>query len=287
MSTTIYNAFKFKKKPSIDELSKIIEQWRKEIKDLAEIEYAKIILREYTYLSDLKLVHGNTKIDEMIELNKDDRDMINILTQLKNDNYTNLLFYLHMNLSHKLHESKNKLSSLNNILKCEMIVYTLPYQTLFMMFGNQQFINYIAEKDNVVDYHYQNQSDRPKNIKKDAWTRRLFAWDKAIGPDYVPMNHGLSANFINTEDIQFGIMNNYTRIKNIREELFPDMEHRIESILDTFNAPNAPVGESYSKWKKYTKTKEYIDWKEEKTKELLSILPSNMVSTFTKQCSKE
>ena len=284
MSTKIYNAYKFKENLSTEELNNTINLWRKMCKTIVEKEYAKIILRKYTSLIDMKLIYGDKKINELLELNKEKPNMIQILTALKNEKYRELLFYIHMYYSDII--NKESQSHIKNILTCEMTIHPLKNKTIFMLFGNQNLINMIEQQDIVKDYHYQNQTDKPDEISDKEWDERCMDWNDAIGPDYIPINHGLSATIINKNDDEFSFLNQYTKVNGISEDLFPTIKQRIQSVLDMSEPPDAPNTNKYSEWSKYTKSETYITWKSEKTKEFLSILPKNMTELFKEQCSK-
>lgn len=284
MSTKIYNAYKFKENLSIKELNNTINLWRKMCKTIVEKEYAKIILRKYTSLIDMKLIYGDKKINELLELNKEKPNMIQILTALKNEKYRELLFFIHMYYSDII--NKESQSHIKNILTCKMTIHPLENKTIFMLFGNQNLINMIEQQDIVEDYHYQNQTDKPDEISEKEWNERCMDWNDAIGPDYIPINHGLSATLINKDDNEFSFLNQYTTVNGISEDLFPTIKQRIQSVLDMSEPPDAPNTTKYSEWSKYTKSETYITWKSEKTKEFLSILPKNMTELFKEQCSK-
>jgi len=52
-----------------------------------------------------------------------------------------------------------------------------------------------CEQPWFIDYHYQNQADRPKNITAREWKKRQKAWDEAIG-DHPPALRGFTMTLL-------------------------------------------------------------------------------------------
>lgn len=84
--------------------------------------------------------------------------------------------------------------------------------------------------DYIKDYHYQNQSDRPKGIKASDWKRREKNWDIALGGDGwgVPMENSYSYTFHSRcLPSRFGIGG----LNNINPEYIPADDKRKKWIL--------------------------------------------------------
>lgn len=54
----------------------------------------------------------------------------------------------------------------------------------------------------VVDYHYQNQCDKPSNISNKAWNYRRKKWDKLLGYDSFTQR-AFSFTMVNSSDLNF------------------------------------------------------------------------------------
>lgn len=54
----------------------------------------------------------------------------------------------------------------------------------------------------VVDYHYQNQCDKPNNISNKAWNYRRKKWDKLLGYDSFN-ERAFSFAMVNSSDLNF------------------------------------------------------------------------------------
>lgn len=68
-----------------------------------------------------------------------------------------------------------------------------------MFFGSYHYERLIMQNENFSDYHYQNQTDQPEDISDEEWEQRKKDWDEAIGPDYIPVNHGMLFTFLDFE----------------------------------------------------------------------------------------
>lgn len=53
--------------------------------------------------------------------------------------------------------------------------YIIPHD------NNYRVLKFLKDDPRLEDYHYQNQSDKPKNISNSAWTKRRQVWDKIFG----------------------------------------------------------------------------------------------------------
>lgn len=274
MSTKIYDAYKFDKKYSFDELMTIFERWRKDIRNIAEKEFANMCLRKFAFYYDLVTIKGSDFIKEQreklepIEKNRTIIRLYELLENIDSDNIPIAVIMMHIVdiINESIHNKDKGYNYIAQMFKSDIYVYTVSRKILFMYFGGVDYQNYIMNQPEVEDYHYQNQTDRPEDISEDSWKRRAFNWDKAIGPDYIPSNHGIAVHFINNEDIEFSILNKYIKVKNISNESFPTLDERVEMMIDYFNDYlNPPENiDSYSVFLKYSNTDEYKNWKKQK-----------------------
>lgn len=289
MSTKIYNAYKLNKKLTLNELMNLIDIWRTNINEIAEKEFARETLRLLTYYLDMVTFHGPNWIIKKTESlkNKDKytrqlEQMYNELSKYGTDEFhvCSLLMYM-TDLVRTANEQTESIYA-SNLLKSEICIYPIKNKILFMYFGNSNYQQYIEQQDNVLDYHYQNQCDRPEGISKQSYERRRANWDIAIGPDYIPINHGFSVQFINPDDMKYSILNKYLKAKNMTDDLYPDIDKRVQSILNTCDDyPNPPAPNSpYSVWRKYQETEEYLAWKTKKIEDIKQVLSPNLRTKY-------
>lgn len=291
MSTKIYDAYKFNKKYSLDELMTLFDKWRNDIKDIAAKEFANICLRKFALYYDLLTMKGpeyfkeqKEKLDQTKE-NKAKRRLYELFEEINSNEFkpSTIMMYITDIVNDSINCKNNDINFLSQMFKSEIYVYTVSRKILFMYFGGNTYQQYIVNQPEVEDYHYQNQTDRPEEISKSAWERRALNWDIAIGPDYVPCNHGISVQFINKSDIEFSIFNKYIKAKNISNESFPTLDERAERLLDYFDDyPNPPENiNSYSVFLKYSNTDEYKNWKIQKKQYIKEHLVENLYKVYT------
>lgn len=278
MSTKIYDAYRFKHKYSMNHLDKVLMKWRMDINEMAKTTYARFSITNFVYFYDMLTLHGVEHIKKLEAMSQDDRT----LTQIYHALVENETFKLKIRIDDMLSEKiKNKNSGLSRMFKSEICIYPIKHKLLFMYFGNPDYQKYIESQRIVLDYHYQNQCDKPDDITDRAWEKRNKDWKKAIGDDYVPINHGFTVNFLNDTDVYFSLFNEYLHNDTLKSELFPDMKTRVKAMIETCDDyPNPPEDKSYSSWCKYQATQEYIDWAENKTIEIEEKLHPDMISVY-------
>ena len=52
-------------------------------------------------------------------------------------------------------------------------------------------------------FFYQNSTECPENISEKEWNYRLETWEKALAPDYIPINHGFQVQLFDTKHIMY------------------------------------------------------------------------------------
>lgn len=289
MSTKIYDAYKFDKKYSFDEVLNIIETWRKDITGIAERNFAKLCFEYFANYYDLATIKGTDFIlckkynDESTQENKLYNYMYDTISKLNTDQFSVNRFMIAITelLRFEINRTDDPYNYMQRQFSSRIQLYSVANKILFLYFGDNEYCNYIENQNIVQDYHYQNQTDRPNNISKAAWKTRCKNWNIAIGPDYIPSNHGISANFINVDDIEFSIFNKYLKTNNITEDLFPSIEQRVKFVIKFFDDyPNPPKNGSYSEVLDYLESEEYLTWYNNKKQEIINKLNTNLIEVI-------
>lgn len=143
MSTEIYNAYKIEK--TITEILPILIKVAPEIKEVCKIEYLEDIYEMATFQFDKE---KEKSFDELKEYFFDD--------EYSKDNHNNGL-----------------------------LAMLFPYEnsTYIMFFGNTKHIKIIEKYIDLIDFHYQNSTDKPDEITENDWNNRINIWDKILGGD--------------------------------------------------------------------------------------------------------
>ena len=280
MSTKIYDAYKFDRKYTLDELMSITDKWRKDIIDIAEKQFAEMCFKLFAYYYDL----ADMDIAKYADTSKNhiEKQIYNTLADINSDKFSASLLMLYITdiLRNDMNDTK---SSCNNMMshhfKGNIQIFTVAKKILFMYFGSPSYRDYIANQPNVQDYHYQNSTDRPENISAAAWDRRYKNWDKAIGPDYVPANHGISVNFINPDGLEFSIFNKYLKKGMATDDSFPSIKERASTIVGKMILVN-----DYPKdLTKDNSNTEISKWKDLKIKEIMGKLNPHLGEIYNKE----
>ena len=260
MSTKIYNAYIFDKNYGMYELEQLLNPIKDNIKKMAIKMKKKWLMSEYFYYCDYLKVHGKEKCqknaDKIEPMNKLSKYKKQIWEDLVNEKFSLLFFDIDCYFSEKI-QCNNGLNCLFNDYNASLQVIPLKDKILAMYFGNPDFFRE-CDFSFLNDYHYQNQCDKPEDIPDKAWKERKNDWDKAIGPDYIPANHGFSVELFNKE-WGFGIIN----LKDIEKEFYPNMKDRVRLIF---------IGSYLKNYLKNEKTEKHKSWVKEKSKEIEDML---------------
>lgn len=131
----------------------------------------------------------------------------------------------------------------------------IPRGRAFLVYfccDNQEMTKAWQALEEVEDYHYQDQCDRPEELTSREWNKRKKDWDEALGPDWVPANHGLTFEFSQFET--WGLLQT---IKEHYADAQPSHASRIKHIT---------MDEAYTYWVKEfapdTRNFAYSEWRE-------------------------
>lgn len=272
MSTKIYDAYIFDKKYSIKQLDKLFLNIRKEISNLATESKTKFMIRKFVYFYDFLQIRGKDVVNENLSFFKENEEkstrkhLKKIYTELLKENYHYIFLALDSYFDSLVKENKNNsFGDVNFDFRCHLQVFQIRGKLMAMYFGRDEFLDIILSHNFLSDYHYQNQTDKPNNISTEEWNQRYKDWDKAIGPDYIPINHGVTLNLFNDT---FGF--DFIRKTNLKEDFIPNKKDRALAIVDTMSDyPNPPNSDcTPSEWMKYLRSEEYINWKKGKIEEV-------------------
>lgn len=286
MSTKIYDAFKFDRQYSILEIGQLADKWRKDIAEIAEQKYAMLYVEELIYYYDLYKIRGVGYMKDQLDKIKKSKSSSNHTHDMRllEDIINNGCKYLRIAVDSHLRECMKTDEFIKCEFRCKMTIHTIPRKTLCMVFAGNEFYNYMENRPELIDYHYQNQTDRPKSISKKAWDRRRHDWNKAIGPDYIPINHGMSMVLFDAESSNATCFITNKFLKNLKDhsELLPDVHARAKKIAETFENPNKCFKDmDIPEIMKYVRSDEYKSWMDNKIQEILPQLDTDMLTILS------
>lgn len=258
MSTKIYDAFKvvnIKKPITLNKLSEINESLKEEAFKLYRQELVEIIGKRVWRIKDLYTYFGEdvaTKVDEK---------MLRRINQLKDGkSLEEIARYDIFDFTSEM--KKDEIEFGDSFGKFRILYIPDKSNVYGMYFGDHTYSKIIWDDEHFEDYHYQNQTDMPDGMTKQKWKTREKTWDRILGPDYIPINHGFEVEILNycsssvevkilkdktfaSEAVLSGEKNIKSRLKNVREQLtcplFPENAD-IHTILEIER------NDEYKKW---------------------------------------
>lgn len=261
MSTKIYDAFRVKtngKMANLNQLMDISADIKKEVVEMAADYISKRIATRVQYYYDLYEYYG----EDILKSETIGEDLKTTLNRIKNNESDAVLYC-------------REYSQLIKEIQDEPYEYTytkilfIPCGrlTLAMYFGQSEYIDTIINNENFEDYHYQNQTDKPDDVSTRAWNKRKRDWDKAIGPDYIPINHGFEYTLVDYTDTHFEVI----ALKRGRKALNwakEQTDSRAALVRETIDYPLMKDAKSVCDYMEISKTEEYQVWKKETEEEI-------------------
>ncbi len=266
MSTKIYNAFKVvnvKKPITLSKLSEINESLKKEAFKLYRQELVKIIGRRVWCLKDLYTYFGEdvaTKVDEK---------MLRRINQLKEGkSLEEIARYDIFDFTSEM--KKNETEFGDSFGKFKILYIPDKSNVYGMYFGDHTYSEIIWNDEHFEDYHYQNQTDMPDGMTKQRWKTREKTWDRILGPDYIPVNHGFEVEILNyySTSTEVEILKDTTFATDAVESGKNDVKSRIRNVRDRIICPLFPENADIHAIIKIEKSDEYKKWCEEVEKDI-------------------
>lgn len=288
MSTKIYNAFivKAKNPTSISTLMNIAQNTRHKILNAFQDNFGETVLIRMFKIIDLVAFYGDDilKMDKFSQLDDNHKELIQKWITIKNTHPDNddaerhlmLWFAAVDSMTTSLKKLENEYHESNH--KAKMMFIPCGRKTLGMFFGDYSYYKILFENtEDIADYHYQNQTDQPDDISDAEWNRREKDWEKAIGPDYIPLNHGMEFTLLDYNNIEEDMLIIKSG-KRIYKHLNEIAEKRITNILTTIDPdkgifPEMPddmtLSERIHIINQVKNTTKYKEWKS-KTKQTIA-----------------
>ena len=279
MSTKIYNAYICDRVYSMHEMMQKAQSMRTEIIKLAQEKRKNFIISHCVHFQDFRAVKGIRETQNMrarLAAEKkeslSDYSLVDIWKVVAEDQIDaqELMSAVDGYFTNKAHEDgkSNRRIDSDFDFNCSMLVIPLEDKQLIMVFGNDDLTEVVKQQPWLSDYHYQNQTDHPAHISEEEWEERKKTWEQAIGPDYLPINHGMEIVLFNSSrDFFFDFVN--AEFMDNYPAYIPSVEDRAKWLIDYCDDyPNPPTGSYSVEWVKYLRSPEYLNWKEDRLKQL-------------------
>lgn len=262
MSTKIYDAYKLKNgiKKDLLGLISIVQEIKADTERTAEEEVAEILARKVQFVKDLHTYYGKNVSDIISSMSEDEDEKEYLDTTIRNlkEDRINIAFMDTYNHYEKAITSEPFLKwhsyASITLIPCGKRVFA-------MLFGNTSYVTGMDKY--FVDYHYQNQTDRPNEISAAEWRRREKDWDIALGEDFIPANHGLTFQLFDISDthFEFQLLRNRDLLKKSLKKAEQDQKTRIHMIFETLENPFFTKNMNYIDILEISGSAEYKKWK--------------------------
>lgn len=224
MSTKIYDAYKLTGDYDLMSLNKALSDLRKQVTGQCEDLIANIVVRKFLKLYYMSLLHGTDHSTDT------DKTTTAVLEKILQHDMKLAWTYLYCEIASEIADTSTTTRPSGYNFHNNLLLFPIKDKILAMYFGNVDIRSFIENHDMFEDYHYQTQCPKPDNISDEEWNIRASDWADAIGPDYIPANHGWQVQLFNIETIL--PIFNPKRIENI---VFPTDENMTKILTNTFD----------------------------------------------------
>lgn len=196
MSIKIYNGYRFKNNLSLIELNERVKKLR--------IAFTKELLEEYKKQL-MKLIYLNTdlyQIDKDFYFNHIDESSC---VKIPNDKHP--FVSIALNTTFELRDKVMKaISSMHRSFRYDysanLQIYPIKDKVLFQLFCEKDLEWILLQQEDIEEYIYQNQTDKPNDITEQEWEQRYDDWKCAM-PDWTYNKNGFNVSLFSTDDIPF------------------------------------------------------------------------------------
>ena len=195
------------------------------------IEVHKRLLTLKPLISEIGEKLINTAIANQATADFDDisfglKDPSKIEALKENADFKGLIYHTYQNISDRFRATKAEHSrdpEIDTHFEIALIPTENPEETLFLCFCEQQeMLDVVYDAKWNEDFHYQDSTDRPKDVSEKDWDSREEAWEKAM-PTGRPRDLGLICEIFD------GMPECYANDKSIFESI-PDTQSRIKKL---------------------------------------------------------
>lgn len=203
MSIKIYNGYILDQNYSLRELNNLFIGLRKKIQVEANKSYLELVLNRCVYMQDMITYFGKEKAGQMLR----QEDSLFNGTSLM-DGWTFV--------ERKVMEaSKSDKRNFRYNFQSEVQILPIENKILLMYFGNDkdELLQIFECEPYILEYHYQNQTDKPDNISEEEWEERENDWDAAL-PSWIPNDTGFTVQLVNINKFPIPNRDEFSKIFN-------------------------------------------------------------------------
>ena len=226
MSLKIVNGYAFKRNMTLLELNDRMIQMRCVFKDVMQEHYRRQLVNMIYLYEDMYQIDKTFALEMLKNLGPMDKIWDEKNTVL--DIATNVNFNLRDRVEQSMYSSRQ---SPGFDYSAEIQLYPLPNKILFQFFGENWIEDILQKQEDIMDYHYQNQTDRPDDLSEEEWEQRYADWKEAM-PTWIPAKSGFGINLFLANDIP--IMMEDIFKKNDFQMYRKSMEKRLNAVVERY-----------------------------------------------------
>ena len=257
MSTKIYNGLRIKYM-TMQELIPFSKELRAQLEPIAKEEF----LKSYTKMLEEAIVFIQTgvQIDSCIH-------NYNELSALENPTFKDVNRIIDKEIRQFIKANKSATTITESVsafdFDTSLCVFPLSRKILAVpICNNERLMNALSENENITEYGYWNNTDKPDNVSNREWNTRKSDWDKALPGIGVLRENGFIFDLIDTMwdayDFVYNVETIYPFLTDVNTLISRVAKSKLLSEKYNEFRNKESTNESYPGMRTYFKARDYV-----------------------------
>ena len=257
MSTKIYNGLRIKYM-TMQELIPFSKELRAQLEPIAKEEF----LKSYTKMLEEAIVFIQTgvQIDSCIH-------NYNELSALENPTFKDVNRIIDKEIRQFIKANKSATTITESVsafdFDTSLCVFPLSRKILAVpICNNERLINALSENENITEYGYWNNTDKPDNVSNREWNTRKSDWDKALPGIGVLRENGFIFDLIDTMwdayDFVYNVETIYPFLTDVNTLISRAAKSKLLSEKYNEFRNKESTNKSYPGMRTYFKARDYV-----------------------------
>ena len=257
MSTKIYNGLRIKYM-TMQELIPFSKELRAQLEPIAKEEF----LKSYTKMLEEAIVFIQTgvQIDSCIH-------NYNELSALENPTFKDVNRVIDKEIRQFIKANKSATTITESVsafdFDTSICVFPLSRKILAVpICNNERLMNALLENENITEYGYWNNTDKPDNVSNREWNTRKSDWDKALPGIGVLRENGFIFDLIDSMwdayDFVYNVETIYPFLTDVNTLISRAAKSKLLSEKYNEFKKEEPANESYPGMRTYFKARDYV-----------------------------
>ena len=257
MSTKIYNGLRIKYM-TMQELIPFSKELRAQLEPIAKEEF----LKSYTKMLEEAIVFIQTgvQIDSCIH-------NYNELSALENPTFKDVNRIIDKEIRQFIKANKSATTITESVsafdFDTSLCVFPLSRKILAVpICNNERLMNALLKNENITEYGYWNNTDKPDNVSNREWNTRKSDWDKALPGIGVLRENGFIFDLIDTMwdayDFVYNVETIYPFLTDVNTLISRVAKSKLLSEKYNEFGKEESANESYPGMRTYFKARDYV-----------------------------